>query len=165
MEQGTNSFCFIWLFKIMKLKTLLETSRGASYCAHWDGLDNSQDDKQLEGPNDWMCLAVIGCPLSSQIDELQWSGQNVFRWRFKEVSGIVEIMLEGMSCCAQAQFIFCRYSEILSCQNFTSVTELGANLLHPRKKKRKNPAQSSLGLSTGPDYSASAFVSVAFGGI
>lgn len=34
-----------------------------------------------------MCLAVIGRPLSSQIDELQWSGRDVFRWRFQEVNG------------------------------------------------------------------------------
>lgn len=40
-----------------------------------------------------MCLAVIGRPLSSQIDELQWSGRDVFRWRFWEVSSTVEIML------------------------------------------------------------------------
>lgn len=35
--------------------------------SHSGGFDCSQDDKQLEGPNDWMCLAVIGDPLSSQI--------------------------------------------------------------------------------------------------
>lgn len=44
----------------------------AAALTHLKGLDFSQDDKQLEGPSDWMCLAVIGCPLTSQIDELQW---------------------------------------------------------------------------------------------
>lgn len=45
-----------------------------------EGMDFSQDDGQLEGPNDWMCLAVIGCRLSSQIEELRWSGWD--EWRF-----------------------------------------------------------------------------------
>lgn len=37
-----------------------------------------------------MCLAVIGDPLSSQIDSLRWS---VSRRRVKEVTGTVQIML------------------------------------------------------------------------
>lgn len=65
--------CFIWLLKIMIYKRAGEKrSLLAVALTHLKGLDFSQDDKQLEGPNDWMCLAVIGCHLTSQIDELQW---------------------------------------------------------------------------------------------
>lgn len=65
----------------MKYKRAGDSS-DAGCRTHSDGLDFSQDDKQLEGPNDWMCLGVIGHLLSSQIDELQWSGRDVFWWRF-----------------------------------------------------------------------------------
>lgn len=77
-------FCFVWLLKIMIYKRAGDRV-AAGCCTHSNGLDFSQDDKQLEGPNDWMCLAVIGRPLSSQTDELQleWVGrlQIEFFWK------------------------------------------------------------------------------------
>lgn len=101
--------CFIWILKIVIYKRAGDKAVAAACCTHSNGLDFSQDDKQLEGPNDWMCLAVIGRPLSSQIDELQWEWVGrlqieVFCF-LKEVN-IVEIMLWGISCCPWARVVF-----------------------------------------------------------
>lgn len=78
-NRAPTVICFDFL-RSLQTHTCWRHSSGC--CTHSDGLDFSQDDKQLEGPNDWMCLAVIGSPLSSQIKELKWSGLDVFRWRF-----------------------------------------------------------------------------------
>lgn len=50
-EQGNNS-SFIWFLNIMKYKHGGDKNSGALCCTHLDGLDFSQDDEQLEGPND-----------------------------------------------------------------------------------------------------------------
>lgn len=81
----TGFFCFNLTFKDHGIETCW---RHAGCFAHSNGLDFSQDDKQLEGPNDWMCLAVIGHPVQSDRWATVGVGGTSSDWGFRKLSAL-----------------------------------------------------------------------------
>lgn len=87
----------------------------AGRCAHSDGLDFSQDVKQLEGPNDWMCLAVIGQPSWSD----RWATAGV---GFRKSMPLWGIMLRGV-------YVALKHS-LYTIDDLKQIGQINANLLH-----------------------------------
>lgn len=66
-----------------------------------------------------MCLTVIGGPRSSRLDELQWSGRDVLRWKHW---GVVIRFFEGLHLALKHRSISIRPGSI------QPLNEIGANL-------------------------------------